>query len=137
MSDSVEPKKTSASERHSRQLSEPDWAAALDALPVFFRETLPGSIITAEYGFGCGIHADLTYVTMRIGVGWLDRFLRESVEQRIFVPGQSDLHIHSPDRTLSITLCHEGDMHVSGSDSDLLRKFLSTAPYTQFQFPNT
>jgi hypothetical protein len=137
MSDPVEPPKTPAHELRSRQLSEPDWAAALDALPVFFREIFPGSIITAQYGFGCGIHADLTYVPMRIGVGWFNRFLRESVEQRLFVPGHSDLHIHSPDRALSITLCHEGDMHVSGSDSDLLRKFLSTVPYTQFQFPDT
>ena len=126
-----------APELHSRRLATDEWEPALDALAAFFREAFPGSIVTAEYGFGCGIHADLTYVTMRIGVGWLDSFFRESIAQRIFVPGESDIFVYAPDRQLSVTFCHEADVHVSAVDQALRQRLFSTAPFDAFEFPNT
>ena len=109
----------------------------MDGLAGFLRETFPRSIVTAEYGFACDIHADLTYVTMRIGVHWLHEFLEESVERHIFLPGRSDMYVHAPDRQLSVTFCHEADIHVSSADASLLKKLLSTPPFSQLAFPNT
>jgi hypothetical protein len=109
----------------------------LDALAIFLRDSFPGSIVTAEYGFGSGIHPDLTYVSMRIGVGWLDRFFRESVEQRIFIPGSSDMYVRAPDKQLTVQFCHEGDLHVSASDASVLAKLLATPPFSTFEFTQT
>lgn len=125
---------SSAPELHSRPLEDEEWLPAIDALVSFMREAFPGALITAEYGFGCRIHADLTYVAMRIGVGRADKFFQRSIEQRIFLPGSSDLYVHAPDRQLRIMFCHEGDMHVAARDSSLLERFLGTAPFTQFGF---
>jgi hypothetical protein len=118
----------------SKSLSEQQWTAALDALSKFLRAALPQSMLTAEYGFGCEIHADLTYIPMRVPVARLNEFLHESVEQRIFLPGRSDLHIHDQDRNFSITLCHEGDIHVSDNHTGLLQQFLSLPLFGSLEF---
>jgi hypothetical protein len=122
---------------HSRVIEQAEWASAIDALVAFLREAFPDTIVTAEYGFGCHIHADLTYVSMRIGVGWLDRFFRDSIEQRIFIPGESDLYVHTPQKELSLLFCHEADIHVACTDRALLQKLFSIAPFSQFAFPDT
>ena len=122
-------------ELHSRALESGEWTAAIDALVGFARDRFPGTIVTAEYGFGCHIHADLTYVSMRIGVAWLDKFFRESIEQRIFVPGESDLYVYTPQKELSVLFCHEGDIHVSFTDHVLLQKLFSTPPFSALAFP--
>ena len=130
---SMEREQAEVSGLRSRHLSEKEIRAALDALPGFFLKALPDSILTATYEWGCCLHYDLCYQPMRVGVAWLDRFLAESVEQRIFVPGDSDMTISAPDKRLSILFCHEGDLHVGGTDTELLRCFLSTAPYVGLQ----
>jgi len=120
----------------SRYLSEQEIRAALDALPRFFREFVPDSILIATYGWGCRLHADLCYQPMRVGVGWLDRFIAESIEQRIFIPGDSDMTIAAPDDRLSVMFCHEADIHVSGTDPDLVSHFISSLPHANFQSRN-
>jgi hypothetical protein len=136
MADTATPT-TKTAELHSRALAPEEWEPALDGLASFLREAFPRSIVTAEYGFACDIHADLTYVTMRIGVHWLHEFLRESVERHIFLPGRSDMYVHAPDQQLSVTFCHEADIHVSSPHPALLQKLLSTQPFSHFAFPNT
>ena len=120
----------------SRYLSEQEIQAALDALPGFFRQFVPDSILIATYGWGCRLHMDLCYQPMRVGVGCLDRFIAESIEQRIFVPGHSDMTIAAPDDRLAVMFCHETDLHISGTDSDLVTNFISSLPYANLQNRN-
>lgn len=104
----------------------------MDALPAFFCEFFPDSILIAKYGYGSGLHNDLCYQPMHVGVGWLDRFITESIEQRIFVPGDSDLTIAAPDDRLSVMFCHEADILVSGTDLELVAHFVSSLPHASF-----
>jgi hypothetical protein len=130
----TEPEKDRQPELHSRRLSEQETRAALEALPGFFREALPAdSILIASYGWGCNLHRELCYLPMRVGVGWLDRFLAESMDQRIFVPNDSDMTISAPDGRLSVRFSHEAHLHVGGADAALVQRFLSMAPYAGFQ----
>ena len=122
-----------SSEFCSRYLSEQEIHSALDALPALLCQVVPDSILIATYGWGCRLHDDLCYQPMRVGVGWLDRFITESIKQFIFVPGDSDMTITAPDGRLSVKFCHESDIHVSGTDSELVRFFLSSTPYANFQ----
>ena len=62
----------------------------------------------------------------------LDRFITESIEQRIFVPGDSDLTIAAPDDRLSVMFCHEADILVSGTDLELVAHFVSSLPHASF-----
>jgi hypothetical protein len=59
----------------------------LESLPVVLRELLGDALIKAMYGSGCNLHMDLCYVPMTVGTTWSDRFIKDSLEQHIFVPG--------------------------------------------------
>ncbi len=117
----------------SRYLSEQEIQSALDALPALLCQFVPDSILIATYGWGCRLHDGLCCQPMRVGVGWLDRFITESIGQFIFIPGDSDMTIAAPDDRLSVKFCHEADIHVSGTDPELVRLFLSSTPYANFQ----
>jgi hypothetical protein len=127
--------KTTELIHHSRTLTADEWRAMFVTLPEFFRSiTSPAAILGAEYGFGCEIHPDLQFIPMRVGIGWFDRFLRDSVAQRIFLPGSSDMSIFEPEKRLIVDFCHEGDIHVRGSDSALVARFISDERYASL-FP--
>jgi len=107
---------------YTRLLSADEVEAVLDGLPVLLEELAGDCILVAEYGWGCNIHNDLQYVPMQVGIGWLDNFLAESKEQKIYLPAESDLSITTPDGSLTILFCHESDIHLSGKNAELVKK---------------
>ena len=122
-------------EYHSRQLSSAEFESAMDVLPALIEQFVGNELFTVMYGFGCDIHNDLTYVPMRVMPRHLSGFLRDSIAKRIFQPGDVDLHIEIPTDRMTITFCHEGDLHFGGSDSELVERFLSASPFCGFDYP--
>jgi hypothetical protein len=107
---------------YTRQLSEAEVQSVISGLPSLIRVLVGDCIVVAEYGWTCNIHNDLQYKPMEVGIGWLDRFLAESMDQRIFVPAHSDLSITTPNGGRQIQFCHESDIHLSGQDTSLVRQ---------------
>ena len=97
---------------------------ALDALPALLVSLLGSQVISATYGYGSYLHPDLCYIPMKVGTSWLERFIRESLEQRIVVLGESDFTFFVQDGRLEIEFCHEGHIHVSGTDRQLIAEVL-------------
>ena len=64
----------------------------------------------------------------------LPYFVEDSIDQRIVVPGESDLIIESPSRGLVITCCHESDIHVDGENEETMRQFMSAEPFRKIKF---
>ena len=124
-----------AKEHHSRTLTATEFQSAMDALPALIEQLLGNEFFTAMYGFGSDIHGDLTYVPMRLLPRHLSGFFRDSVSQHIFRPGDSDLHFEFPNDRLTITFCHERDIHFGGVDSELVERFLSASPFSELGFP--
>lgn len=104
----------------SGALSSTEIRRAMMALPAAFQQLLGDTIIIAYYGWGCILHADLQYVPMRVSTHSLEGFVRESLGQEIVIPGGSDFCFTVPEGRLEMLFCHEGDIHLKGSDSFLL-----------------
>jgi len=109
-------------EVHTRLLSEPEVQLVLKGLPSLMRDLAGDCIVIAEYGWGCNIHNDLQYKPMEVGVAWLDGFISDSIEQRIFVPASSDLSVSTPEGGCEILFCHESDIHISGGQRKLVQQ---------------
>jgi hypothetical protein len=107
---------------YTRLLSVGEVEAVINGLPDLLWSLAGDCILTAEYGTECNIHNDLQYVPMQVGIRWVDRFLAESREHGIFVPAKSDLSITTPNGGLTILLCHESDIHVTGTDETLIER---------------
>jgi len=106
---------------YTRRLSVGEVESVVTGLPGLLWTLVGDCVLTAEYGTECNIHNDLQYVSMQVGIRWLDRFLAESKEQRIFVPAKSDLSISTPAGGLTILFCHESDIHLTGQNEELIR----------------
>jgi len=65
------------------------------------------------------------------GMSW---FIEDSVDQRIVVPGGSDLIIKSPHNELELLFCHESDIHVDGESLDAMRRFMAAEPFCKMKF---
>ncbi len=105
------------------------------ALPAAFQQLLGGdSVITAYYGWGCILHADLQYVPMRVSTQSLERFIRESLGQEIVIPGGSDFCFTVPEGRLETLFCHEGDIHLKGNDRLLLDGLQSSGFFSDIVF---
>ena len=81
--------------------------------------------VNISYGFGSGIHIDLWWKPMKIHVVHLKKFLEDSIARRILVPGSSDLHIESQDKSFEITVCHQSDFHIKSDTQRVLHFFQS------------
>ena len=96
----------------------------LKVLPSFLNEFIREPIYIVKYGWGCNIHNDLHYQPMQVGINWLDRFINESIEQRIYKPGESDLYIETKDNSIVILFCHESDIHIKAIEKERLEKLV-------------
>lgn len=65
---------------------------------------------------------------------WLQYLIEDSIDQRIVVPGESDFLFEIPDKRLEVKFCHESDIHLDGSDDELLQKFMTTEPFSQMHW---
>lgn len=119
---------------HSKVLSDQQMAAGIHALPAFLKSQRPQAIIISYYGFGCRLHDDLLYQPMRVGVAWLDRFIRDSLDQGIVQPGESDFSFEVGGGRFTLKFCHEGDIHLEGDDESLLRSLREAEPFHEFAF---
>ena len=105
-------------------LSEAEVGRVWGGLPDALKEIVGDAVLTVWYGASSGLHPDLWYVDMGVGTGWLDRFMRESVERGISRPGETDLHVILPGRGVEVLLCHESDVHVRGETESAVRDVL-------------
>jgi hypothetical protein len=106
----------------------------LEGMPGVLAKLLGRQVISVMYGYGCNLHPDLWYVPMKVGTGWLDRFIRETQQQGIFEPYGSDIHFEVPDGRLEVEFCHEGHIHLKGSDARLREDFLRLPPFDHLSF---
>jgi len=60
-------------------------------------------------------------------------FIDDSIEQRIFQIGGSDLLIASPDSNLKILICHESDIHLDGTDDAAINTIIARFPQLDFR----
>lgn len=89
-------------------------------LPALLRSLLTDDpVLRIRYGWGCEIHPALQYIDMEVSMSGLDRFLSDSLRQKIVIPGESDLYIHLPKGRLTVVFCHEGHVHSGGSNWQL------------------
>jgi hypothetical protein len=118
----------------SDRLQEDIIRQAIEATAVFLQEALGEALITATYEFGCNLHDDLLYRSMKVGTSWLDRFVRQSLDQRIVVPGGSDFRLVVEGERLEVLFCHEGDIHLAGREAALLDGLRAAPAYEGINF---
>ena len=107
---------------------------AMDALPDVFRSLLGDCLVTAFYGFGTEIHADLQFMPMRVSTRWIERFIADSIKQGIVIAGRCDFSFIAPDERLEVLFCHESDIHLNGKDDALIGQFIAAKPFSDFHF---
>lgn len=103
------------------------------ALPSIFREIYGNQNVTVNYGWACNLHPDLWYKPMGVPLDVFPYFIDDSIEQRIFEIGGSDLLIVSPDSKLRILICHESDIHLDGEDDNALNNIVARFPQLDFR----
>jgi hypothetical protein len=103
---------------------------AMEKLQRVLRELVGDVPLVARYGWGCELHPDLRGAPMRVGTAGVEQFIRDSLHQHIIVPGESDVHFELEGR-LQIVFCHEGHVHVGGSDQQLAERFVSATPFAE------
>jgi hypothetical protein len=105
---------------------------AMVALPAVLMHLLGDCVVTARYEYGCNIHPDLMYQPMAVGSSFMMHLIQNSLDQRIVEPGDSDIRFELPEGRLDLLFCHEGDIHLNGTDDSLLDRFMKAAPFDQF-----
>jgi hypothetical protein len=125
---------TKAAEFSTDYLPKEQMHAALLALPAVFQLLLGECKLIVSYGWAAKIHGDLMYKPMREDTRWVQYLIEDSIEQRIIVPGESDFRFEAPEDRLDVTFCHESDIHLNGSDHELLQRFMRTDPFSQFHW---
>jgi hypothetical protein len=120
----------------SRVLTPEEMRLGVDALPLFLSDVMKVEQCAVMYGFGARfpLGCDYCWKPFILSLDKLPWFLQESREQRIFVPGEGDLHVEAPNRTLKLHFCHESDIHVRSESQVELNRFVSAAPYAEFGF---
>ncbi|HWP59125.1 MAG TPA: hypothetical protein VNL14_14625 [Candidatus Acidoferrales bacterium] len=119
---------------HSRSLSSEETRRALRSLPRVLAELVGETIVSARYGWGSSLHADLQYVPMRLTTAALERFVEDSLAQEIVVPGSSDFCFVVGERRLEILFCHEGDIHLDGDDPLLIERLQKSGYFAEIEF---
>ena len=110
-------------------LSAVDLLQVMEQFPSVLNALLGNVIIKAMYGYGCHLHPELCYLPVQVGTSWLQRFIRESLQQQIVVPCQSDFIFIIQDGELEVEFCHEGHVHISGTNPILVAEFLQSPAF--------
>lgn len=108
--------------------------AALMALPGVLTNLVGKHKIIAMYGVSARIHGSLCWQPMDSDTRFLQYLIEDSLDQRIVIPGQSDFLFEVPAKRLAVTFCHESDIHLDGSDDELLKQFMASDPYQQMRW---
>lgn len=123
-----------AAKYSSDYLSKDQMHAALLALPGVLHGLLGEHKIVAMYGWATNIHGSLHWKPMEDDTRWLQYLIEDSIDQRIVVPGESDFLFTVPEKRLEVMFCHESDIHLDGSDDELLKRFMTTDPFLQMRW---
>jgi hypothetical protein len=118
----------------SHILNEEEIEQALLAVPSFLIDELGNTILSVIYEYGCNIHPDLWYEPMSVSTSRLDDFIADSLNRKLVVPGQCDFRIVVVNSKFDLLFCHEKDIHLKGSDHDLVSRLMSIEPYSGFNF---
>ena len=108
--------------------------AALLALSKVLLHLLEEHPIIAMYGWAAHIHDSLHWTPMDDDTRTLHHLIEDSIEQRIVIPGRSDFLFEVPEKRLEVAFCHESDIHLDGSDDELLQQFMQTAPFVHMRW---
>ena len=108
--------------------------SALLQLPGIIGVIFGNTSLTVRYGVGTRLHSALHFVPMNVSTEVLPWFLEDSLEQRIFEPGRSDLLIDFSSKELELLYCHELDIHVDGSNDELIQRFVGCEEYRDISF---
>jgi hypothetical protein len=108
--------------------------SALLALPGVLQTLLGEHRIVASHGWAANIHSDLRYHPMNESTHRIQYFIEDSIKQRIIIPGESDFRFEVPNGRLDLVFCHESDIHLDGSDDELLRRFMASEPFCKMQW---
>jgi hypothetical protein len=108
----------------SAVLSSSEMQKAIENLPQALNSIMGNSLLQAMYGHGCNLHAELCYIPVKVGTSWLERFIHNSLQQRIVVPCESDFIFIIQEGKLEVEFCHEGHIHISGTNPELIGKLL-------------
>ncbi|MBX3414727.1 MAG: hypothetical protein KF708_18710 [Pirellulales bacterium] len=118
----------------SAHLSIERMRSALLQLPAIVKAIFGDISFTVQYGFGTRLHGALHFVPMNVSTEVLPWFLEDSLDQRIVEPGRSDLLIDFPNQELKLLYCHELDIHVDGSNDELIQRFIGCEEYRDIAF---
>lgn len=105
----------------------------LALVPSLMLELYGNRNLTVYYGWACNLHPDLLYKPMSVPLDVFPYFIEDSIEQRIFVIGGSDLLIESPDSKLRLLICHESDIHLDGIDDEAINRIGMRFPELDFR----
>ena len=73
--------------------------------------------VIAMYGWECDLGIDEMYQDIEIGGDDVPEFIQRSEDSGIFRLGRSDLFFRSADKEIEFVLCHESDIHFTGSEA--------------------
>jgi hypothetical protein len=90
--------------------------------------------IVAMDGWKTKIHGSLHWQPMNDDTRWLQYLIEDSIEQKIVTPGESDFIFEVPAKRLEVMFCHESDIHLDGTDDQLLQQFMTSEPYLQMHW---
>lgn len=115
---------------NTRSIDSDVMECAIRGLATILQELLPPeTVLKATYGWGSGIHPALCHLGMEVGVSWIDRFVGDSLDQRIILPGESDFRLSIPKRRVYFVFCHEEHIHSSGVDYELETLIWTKPPF--------
>ena len=123
----------SKSKISSTYISETAMRDYIDALHPLLTELYGDQLLTASYGWACNLHNDLLYLPMRVPIKTFNYFMEDSIDQKIYEIGRSDLTINSPSNDIQITLCHESDIHLDGVNDASLDRLSKLVPHIEFK----
>ena len=73
--------------------------------------------LTVVFGWASGQEIDRWWHPHFMTLDNLESFVRQHVEDGVFLPGESDLHICDRANAVEFLLCHESDIHLRTEDA--------------------
>jgi hypothetical protein len=100
----------------SKELTAAQLLAEIPAIVEAFRH-MGLEELTVVFGWASGCETDRWWQPRFVTSAGLESFIRQHVEERIFLPGNSDLHICDRANIVEFLLCHESDIHLRTEDA--------------------
>lgn len=95
----------------TKELSAAQILGEIPAIVRAFRRMGLGEL-TVVFGWASGCEVDRWWQPHFVTLAGLESFVRQHVEEGVFLPGESDLHICDRANTVEFLLCHESDIHL-------------------------